>query len=168
MLKLGMVYTEEQIKKIAKELAEEKNAKVIRRLQVISWRMNGKTDAEIMEWSGFCRKSIYNFLNKYKDGGVEALRSKCAGGNCRKLPLKEEKQIFDSLLEKAKAGSFLRGAELQKEFEAKAGVTYHQNNFYKVANRHGWRKQVPRGRHPKKADNEAIEASKKLTLRSAS
>jgi len=163
-----MVYTEEQIKKIAKELAEEKDAKVIKRLQVVSWRMNGKTDAEIMEWSGFCRKSIYNFFNDYNDGGVNALRSQYVGGNCRKLPFKKEKQILDELLGKAKEGSFLRGPELQREFEEKAGVTYHENNFYKVLKRHGWRKQVPRGRHPKKASDEAIEASKKLTLQLAS
>jgi len=159
-----MVYTEEQIQKIAKELAEEKNAKVLKRLQVVSWWMKGKTDVEIVELSGFCRSSIYNFVRNYNAGGVKALKSKYKGGGSRKLALDAEKRVLDSLLEKAKVGTFLRGAELQRAFEKCAGVTYHENNFYKVLNRHGWKKQVPRGRHPKKASDEAIEASKKLTL----
>ena len=159
-----MVYVEEQIQKIAKEMAEEKDVRVLKRLQVVSWVMKGKTHAEVIELSGFCQKSIYNFMNNYKDGGVKALKSNYKGGGSRKLKFDEEKKVFDSLLEKAKEGSFLRGTELQKAFEKETGVSYHKNNFYKVANRHGWRKQVPRGRHPKKASDEAIEASKKLTL----
>jgi len=163
-----MGYTEEQIKTVAKELAEEKNAKLLRRLQVVSWLMKGKTHAEVIELTGFCQKSLYNFMNNYANGGVNALQSKYKGGGSRKIAFDEEKRIFNSLLEKAKEGSFLRGAELQKKFEKEANVSYHQNNFYKVLNRHGWKKQVPRGRHPKKASDEAIEASKKYTLRSVS
>ena len=34
--------------------------------------------------------------------------------------------------------------------------------IYSVLHRHGWRKIMPRSRHPKKASEEAIEASKKL------
>jgi hypothetical protein len=30
--------------------------------------------------------------------------------------------------------------------------------------RHGWRKVTPRGKHPDKASDEAMEASKKLKL----
>lgn len=33
---------------------------------------------------------------------------------------------------------------------------------YNVLKRHGWRKKMPRSRHPKAADQEACEASKKL------
>ncbi|MBR4040361.1 MAG: winged helix-turn-helix domain-containing protein [Clostridia bacterium] len=34
--------------------------------------------------------------------------------------------------------------------------------IYYVLHRHGWRKIMPRSRHPKKASEEAIEASKNL------
>ena len=33
---------------------------------------------------------------------------------------------------------------------------------YSVLKRHGWSKKMPRSRHPKAADEEACEASKKL------
>ena len=158
-----MIYTEKQINEIAKSLAEEKNIRVHKRLQIVSWKMIGKTNEQIMELSGFCRSSVYNVLNNYKYGGLDFLKDAYVGGGARKIPLHTEKQILDSLLGKAKEGNFLRGAELQQAFEEKAGVKYNANNFYKVVNRHGWRKQMPRSRHPKKASDEAIEASKKLT-----
>ena len=42
------------------------------------------------------------------------------------------------------------------------GETKSVGHIYAVLHRNGWRKTMPRSRHPKKASDEAIEASKKL------
>ncbi|MCI8758540.1 MAG: winged helix-turn-helix domain-containing protein [Oscillospiraceae bacterium] len=39
-----------------------------------------------------------------------------------------------------------------------------QRQIYCVLHRHGWRKVMPRSKHPKKASEDEIAASKKLTL----
>jgi len=39
------------------------------------------------------------------------------------------------------------------------------SQIYYVLSRHGWRKVMPHSKHPNKASDGAIKASKKLTLR---
>ena len=98
------------------------------------------------------------------DGGVDALKSKNKGGNNRHLSFKDEEKAIADFAEKAKEGKFVRVSEMQEEFSKRTGVSYSTNAFYDLLHRHGWRKVKPRGRHPKKASDEAIETSKKLTL----
>jgi transposase len=47
--------------------------------------------------------------------------------------------------------------EFGKEHKSKSTVYYLLHKF-------GWRKVMPRSKHPKKASEEVIEASKKLTI----
>ncbi len=53
-------------------------------------------------------------------------------------------------------------SEIKKEYD-KAVVRDTGTQIYNVLHRHNWRKVMPRSQHPKKAIDEAIEASKKLT-----
>ena len=46
----------------------------------------------------------------------------------------------------------------------KVGHSIGGSQIYRMLKRHGWRKVMPRSKHPKKANEEAIEASKKLKL----
>jgi transposase len=62
----------------------------------------------------------------------------------------------------ATEGKFVRIAEIKQAFEEMSGVKYKSSGFYKLLKRHDWRKVMPRGKHPKKASEEAMEASKKL------
>ena len=52
------------------------------------------------------------------------------------------------------------------EFDEKLGKDTGRVYIYMLLERHGWRKIMPRSKHPQKASDEAIEASKKLTLES--
>ena len=54
---------------------------------------------------------------------------------------------------------------VKNAYEEKVGHSIGKGQIYKVLNRHGWRKVLPRSKHPNKASDEAIEASKKLTVR---
>ncbi len=44
------------------------------------------------------------------------------------------------------------------------GHSVGSGQIYYVLERHGWRKIMPRSKHPKKANEGAIEASKKLNI----
>ena len=158
-----MEYTIEEIKEVEKALSAEKNVRVFRRLQVLHWRMRGKSEKEVAELTGVGVWQVFAIKRKYREGGLGALKVKYVGGNNRKLSLAAEKEQLGKLIEQSKNGVYLRGAELQKAFEKETGISYHSSAFYRVLERHDWSKKVPRGQHPKKASVEEIESSKKLT-----
>jgi len=56
--------------------------------------------------------------------------------------------------------------EIRIACEKKVGKEYEgRSQIYDLLARHGWRKVMPRGKHPKQADEATQEASKKLTPR---
>ena len=79
------------------------------------------------------------------------------------LASEEESKLLDSFAEKAELGQIIEVKEIKAAYEEKVGHSIGGGQIYGVLARHGWRKVMPRSRHPKKADDEAIEASKKLT-----
>ena len=76
--------------------------------------------------------------------------------------MEEDKAILDKFKEKAKKGQIVTVKEIRKAYEEAVGHETKPSFIYKVLNRHGWGKVMPRSKHPKNASNEAIEASKKI------
>lgn len=66
----------------------------------------------------------------------------------------------------AEQGQIIEVSAIKKAYEQRVGHTIGKGQIYRVLARHGWRKVMPRSKHPNKASDEAIEASKKLTLES--
>ena len=87
-------------------------------------------------------------------------------GNHRNLSFAEEEALLELFNEKAAAGQVIEVGEILAAYENKIGRPVGSNSqIYYVLARHGWRKIMPRSKHPNKASDEAIEASKKLTMR---
>ena len=74
----------------------------------------------------------------------------------------EEAKLLAQYEQQAEAGQMVETSEIKKAYEEKVGHRIGGQQIYLVLARHGWRKVMPRSKHPKKADDEAIEASKKL------
>ena len=53
--------------------------------------------------------------------------------------------------------------EIEAAYQAAVDHPISVSQIYFVLHRHGWRKVMPRSRHPQKASDEMIEASKKLS-----
>lgn len=51
--------------------------------------------------------------------------------------------------------------DIHRAYERAVGHPVTRNAIYYLLHRHGWRKVMPRSKHPKKASDEAIEAYKK-------
>jgi transposase len=157
-------FTTKEIETLSKQIAQgDKDSRYYRRVQAVYWRSQGRNNQEVISLSGFGTTSIVRFCNQFQKYGLEGLRSHYAGPNNRKLSHEEEAAILEKLISGASVGKYVRGVELLKQFEELSGISYHINGFYALIHRHGWRKLMPRGQHPKKANDEAIEASKKLT-----
>ena len=74
----------------------------------------------------------------------------------------QRKEILSRFDEESMNGEIVEIKDIKQAFEKEIGQETRTGYIYEVLKRHGWRKVMPRAKHPKKADDEAIEASKKL------
>jgi transposase len=89
------------------------------------------------------------------------LRDRPSGGRPRQhLTVEQEQELWLPFLEQAEAGGVLVVAPVQAAYEAAVGRPVHHSVVYRALHRQGWRKIMPRPRHPK-ASEEAQEAFKK-------
>ena len=86
-------------------------------------------------------------------------------GNHRNMTCEQEEAVLAPYLEKAEKGEIVLVAEIARAYQTAVGHTTAPTHIYAVLKRHGWRKVMPRSRHPRKASEEAVEASKKLRSR---
>ena len=79
------------------------------------------------------------------------------------MSYEEETALLEPFRKKAEAGQIVEVSEMNKAYQEAVGHSIGTGQIYHVLHRHGWRKVMPRSKHPKKASEEDIEASKKLT-----
>jgi transposase len=150
----------------AKALAKKnQNKRVDKRLQVIILRYEGLKDQEIGDKLGYHRKRVSQLCAEYARVGLEEYARHKYGGNNRALTYEEEAEILEKFEKKAEKGEVVTVREIKEALDEKRGKDTGKGYVYNVLARHGWRKVMPRSKHPKAADEEAIEASKKLTPR---
>ena len=75
----------------------------------------------------------------------------------------QEREILDEFEKKAQEGQIITAQEIKAAFDKVRGKDTGRGYIYMLLERHGWRKVMPRSRHPKAASEEACEASKKLS-----
>ena len=95
------------------------------------------------------------------------LRYDSASGGGRRheyLTLQEEKEFLAPFFAQAHNGEIATVAQIQRAFEAKIGHEVDDSTIYRLLARHGWRKLMPRPRHPQ-ADLQAQEQFKKTLKR---
>ena len=88
------------------------------------------------------------------------------GGNHRYMSQDAETELLDQFKNVSEAGQVVTVSNIRAAYDEKVGKPSATSTVYFLLERHGWRKVMPRSRHPQKASEEAIEASKKLTLES--
>ena len=142
---------------------ENKNKRVETRLKALELRANGEESKAIAEKTGFHPSYISQLTQKYRTGGIEAITGNHYGGNRRNMSMEDEAALLEPFREKAAKGQVIVVNEIKSAYEKAVGHTIGGTQIYYVLWRHGWRKVMPRSKHPKKASKEDIEASKKLT-----
>ena len=80
----------------------------------------------------------------------------------RSLTDAEENAILAPFEKAAEAGQVVTVKEIKAAFDKVRGKDTGRGYIYMLLKRHGWRKVMPRSKHPKAADEEACDASKKL------
>ena len=158
--------SEEQRKEIIIARKKNKNKNSEKRLEVLELRAEGLKDGQIAEKTGFHKKYVSALVVKYMTEGLSAIVQTKQGGNRRNLSKEEEKEFLSEFVEKAKNGQIVTVGEIKAKYDEKIGHKSGSGTMYKLFKRNGWRKVMPRSKHPNKASDEEIAASKKLTQRS--
>ena len=152
--------TEAEYEAIKSKEAATKDKKISRRLQVLMLRHEGKKLGEISEILKLHRVSITQICQRYREQGLEEFVRNKHESHYRLLSEEKEAEILSKF--QTKAGEQVTAREIKEALDAECGRDTGHMYVYNVLKRHGWKKKMPRSRHPKAANEEACEASKKL------
>ncbi|HEV5914792.1 TPA: IS630 family transposase [Streptococcus pneumoniae] len=151
----------EEIQTIKTLLKDSRTAKYHKRLQIVLFRLMGKSYKEIIEFLDCNQTTIWQNVKKYEEFGLDSLLQETRGGrNHAYMTVEEEKAFLARHLKAAEAGEFVTIDSLFQAYKKELGRSYTRDAFYQLLKRHGWRNITPRPEHPRKADAQTIVASK--------
>ena len=156
-------FSEEEIKEIEQARRDNKDKRAEARLKALELRAKGADAKQVSRATGFHASSVTRLVAKYRDHGLEAISGNHYGGNHRNMSIAEEAAILAPFQERAEKEELVEVSEIAKAYQAAVDHPVSKGQIYFVLHRLGWRKIMPRSRHPKKVSEEEIAASKKLT-----
>jgi len=148
-----------EIKEIRKTITDKR---IDKRLHAIQLRGEGVKNPAIAEKLDTSAKVVSRWVSAYWKDGIQALMGGKYGGNRRNMSITEEEAFLYEYKKQAEQGQIIEVGAIKAAYEKRVGHTIGGSQIYRVLHRHGWRKVMPRSKHPNKASDEAIEASKKL------
>ena len=160
--------SKENARELRERMATEKRANAYKRLQAVALRGEGRTNEEIAGITGFNPDYVGKLCKTYLTKGLEGLTSDGRrGGNHRNMTEAEATAFLQRYEEQAKKGEIVTVEEIAKAYDKEVGKEHKSlSSIYYFLKKKGWRKVMPRRQHPCKASDEAIKASKKLTMSS--
>jgi transposase len=158
------VITEEQGRVAAQARKKVHDKQADKRLRAVQLRGEGLKNKDIAKLLETSSDMVSRWVCAFVEGGVEALLPKSRSGRPTQISYEEEAELLSTFKERAAQGQIIEISEIKAAYEAKVGHSIGGSQIYYVLRRHGWRKLMPRSKHPNKVSDEVIEASKKLTL----
>ncbi len=157
--------SKEDSKKLRKEMKKAATILAYRKMEAVALRGEGKKNDEIGEITGFHPDMTGRYAKEYLEGGIKALISDGRkGGNHRNASEAEEEEFISEFEEAANKGKVVTVEEIAAAYDKRFGKDHKsKSTVYYLLHKLGFRKVMPRSKHPNSASPEAIEASKKLT-----
>lgn len=153
-------FSEEEIAAIERARKANKDKRAEARLKALELRAKGETSEAVAKESGFHYAYITTLVQKYREGGLEAITGNHYGGNRRNMSVEKEAEILAPFKARAEKGEIIEISEIKAAYQAEVDHPIASSQIYFVLRRQNWRKIMPRSKHPKKADVEVIETSK--------
>lgn len=111
--------------------------------------------------SGVAKDTVHKLISHDNRFGLAAIETPGKGGRKRcYLTIKQEKHFLQPFFEQAAKGEIATCAMIHAAYEARVGGSLDESTIHQLLTRHGWRKVIPRSKHPK-ADKEQQETLKK-------
>jgi len=160
-------FEEENYQEVMEQLRQTKNADLRRKLEVLQLRMEGYKNTEIAKITKYSKSRVSALVCIYANQGITYFKQENrVGGNRRNMRYDEEESFLSEYKKLAEQGQIIEVSAIKAAYEEKVGHRIGKSQIYRVLARHGWRKVMPRSKHPNKASDEEIASSKKLTLES--
>ena len=157
---------EEESKNLRKAMKKAANILAYRKMEAVALRGEGKKNDEIGRITGFHPDMVGRFAKEYLEGGMEGLLyDGRKGGNHRNASDSEEEAFIAEFEEAAIKGKVISVEEIAAAYDKRFGKEHKsKSTVYYLLHKFGFRKVMPRSKHPKSAAPEAIDASKKLKM----
>ena len=125
----------------------------------------GSSAAEIAQLMGWSTAKVHVMHSRWAKEGEAIFDVRARGGRHHQYLTPEQEQeqeqeLLAPFVQRARAGGMLTVSEVQQAYREHSGKDVARSTIYRLLERHGWRKVVPRPRHPK-ADQAAQSAFKK-------
>lgn len=126
--------------------------------------MSPRKAEEIARDTGVSVTTVRRVISTYNRMGLAAIETPGKGGRRHEyMSLEQERSFLQPFFARAAQGEIATAEEMKLAFEAEVKHAVHISSIYRLLDRHGWRKLVPRPRHPKANPEE--QAAFKKTLR---
>lgn len=121
----------------------------------------GLSGGEVSEALGYKLQSVHLIWSKWNRQGERLFAGPGPGGRKHAyLTVEQEGDFLKPFIARASEGVLVTVKEIHSAYEARVGKRVALSTIYRVLARHGWRKLVPRKKHPK-GDREEQEKAKK-------
>ena len=121
----------------------------------------GGSAAQIAQLLGWSTATVHVIHSRWAKEGDALFDLHARGGRRHQhLSAAQEDRLLAPFTAKAQAGGLLHVSEIKQAMQKKVGSAVAPSTVYRMLDRHGWRKVIPRPRHPK-ADMQAQDAFKK-------
>ncbi|MCB2019420.1 MAG: winged helix-turn-helix domain-containing protein [Rhizobacter sp.] len=154
------------VARLAERLKRAASHAEYQRIQCVLIRATlGSSAAQIAQLLGWSTATVHVLHSRWAKEGDAIFELRGRGGRRHQyLSVEREQALLAPFVERAQAGGMLSVGEIQQAYEEHTGMQVAPSTVYRLLDRHGWRKVVPRPRHPK-ADVAAQAAFKKTAPR---
>jgi transposase len=98
---------------------------------------------------------VRRVISTYNRFGLAAIETPGSGGRRHQyMSVEQERAFLQPFFARAETGEIAPAEQIQQAFEAEVKQLVHISTIYRLLDRHGWRKLVPRPRHPKANEHE--------------
>jgi transposase len=151
------------VARLAERLKRADSHTEYQRIQCVLIRATlGSSAAEIARLLGWSTTTVHVLHSRWSKEGDAVFDVRGRGGRRHQhLKPEQEAALLAPFVERADAGGMLTVAEIQRAYQKRSGKAVAPSTIYRLLERHGWRKVVPRPRHPKA--NVAAQAAFKKT-----
>jgi transposase len=148
--------SEDMVDKAREVVKKTNDARELRRgLSVVLSGVLELTLPAVGELIGRSRATVVRFHKQFKDwySGQQDGDRKWGGRRREYLTLDEERAFLAGFFDAASKGGMLVVSEVKKALEEKLGHDVAETTVYRMLARHGWRKIVPRRKHPENSES---------------
>jgi len=148
-------------RRLAGAIRRERDALRRDRLRAVLLALDGAEAEEIAARIGRSRRSVQDWVYRYRDGGIERIHPPRRPGRTPKLPREREAELrarLDAGPRPEDGVCTLRGRDVVRILEREFGVKYTLDGVYDLLERLGYRCLAPRPRH----ENHDPEAQRKF------